>query len=137
MNKSTDLVLNTIVTRIGKKSVSRSADLTKAANLERLIESYKESLEKHLASAELKGEEVEFLLDLKAEAEELYERRGKLQKYTDGLREKFDKIEWSPDLAWEDKIESTDYAEKVAERHAINDRLTEIEKLANKTYYRR
>lgn len=137
MNKSTDLVLTTIVTRIGKKSVSRSAALSKAANLERQIETYKASLAKHLESAELQQEEIDLLLDLKAEAEELYERRGKLQKYTDGLRERFDKIEWSPDLAWEDKIESTDYAEKVAERHAINDRLVEIEKLANKTYYRR
>jgi hypothetical protein len=40
-------------------------------------------------------------------------------------------------MPFEDKIESSDYAVKTKERFEYVDRLAEIEKAANKIYYRR
>lgn len=130
-------VMTTLATRIGKKSVSIEADKVKIKNLRTQIEMYEGSIVRSEASIAQKQEEVDLLLDLQVEADGLVKRRDALQKYTDGLVKKFEAIEWRPEMDWSEKIESTDYAEKVAERQAINVRLVEIEKIANKTYFRR
>jgi hypothetical protein len=132
-----DTVLTTLNTRIGKKSIAIDGDTAKINSLTKQRDLYDDWIEKAEALRKVKIDEKELLLNLKVEAEVLIKRRKSLQAYTDGLREKFDAIEWRPDLRWEEKIESTDYHEKVAERHSINERLTEIEKTANKIYYRR
>ena len=130
-------VITTLNTRIGKKSAAIASDDAKVANLQKQIDMYQSSIERTELSRDKKREEVEELLDLLAEAEPLVKERDELLAYTEGLRAKFDAIEWRPDQPWEEKIESTDYQEKVDERHAINARLVEIEKAANKIYYRR
>lgn len=130
-------VLMTLATRIGKKTIALEKDKNKVTNLKTQIEMYERSIVKTEEDMGQKQEEIDLLLDLKLEAEPLVKKRDELQAYTDGLRAKFDAIEWSPDMPWSDRIESTDYQEKVDERHAINARLTEIEKIANKTYFRR
>lgn len=130
-------VITTLNTRIGKKSAAIASDDAKVANLQKQIDMYQSSIERTELSRDKKREEVEELLDLLAEAEPLVKERDELLAYTEGLRSKFDAIEWRPDQPWEEKIESTDYQEKVDERHRINNRLVEIEKAANKIYYRR
>lgn len=130
-------VITTLNTRIGKKSTAKAADLAKIANLRTQISMYEVSVSKHEELAEQKQAEIDVLLDYLAEAKELIEERDELQAYTDGLRKKFDAIGWRPDQPWEEKIESTDYHEKIEARHAINARLAEIEKAANKIYFRR
>lgn len=130
-------VNTTLTTRIGKKATAIAADNQKIANLRAQIEMYQRSIVKTEESRDQKQEEVDELLDLAAEARELTRERDELQAYTEGLREKFDAIGWRPGQPWEEKIESTDYQEKVDERHRINARLVEIEKQANKIYYRR
>jgi len=129
--------LLTLATRIGKKTLALDKGRAKIVNLRLQIEMYEASIKKTEADVKIQQQEVDLLLNLKLEADDLTKKRDALQKYTDGLMKKYEAIPWSPDLAWEDKIESTDYAEKVTERHAINARLAEIEKIANKTYYRR
>lgn len=127
----------TLATRIGRKTLALEKD---QAKIEEKIQRVK-LLQAEVASlrkdVEQKQAEIDLIGMLKVEAEELMEKRGELQSYTDGLLAKFDAIPWRPDMDWSEKIESTDYQEKVDERHAINERLAEIEKTANKTYYRR
>lgn len=130
-------VITTLNARIGKKSIARTADEAKVKNLEHQIEMYQRSIENHKESAAQKTEEIDLLINLKTEALALIGKREVLQAHTDGLRRKFDAIEWRPDMPFEDTIASTDYHEKVEERHEINARLREIEKEANKIYYRR
>lgn len=132
-----ETVLKTLNSRIGRKSISIDADKTKQSNLKHQMKIYESSMTKLDESIEVKQGELDEMVTLKIEAEDLIKKRKALQAYTDGLREKFDAIEWRPDLTWEEKIESTDYAAKVAERQSINERLVEIEKTANKIYYRR
>lgn len=130
-------VMNTLAVRIGKKSVAIDKDQTKITNLQDQIDIYQKAIDRTKIDMAQKRDEVDLLLDLKAEAETLTKERDKLQSYTDVLVEKFGAIEWTPELKWEEKIESTDYAEKIAERQEINERLAEIEKTANKIYFRR
>lgn len=129
--------MNTLATRIGKKSVAIDKDKVKIANLTDQINVYTKAVTRTEAEMVQKQEELDFLLDLKVEAEELTKKRDELQAYTDGLVEKFGSIPWRPGQPEDEKIESTDYQEKVAERQEINVRLVEIEKAANKIYYRR
>lgn len=129
--------MKTLNTRIGKKSVAIDGDVAKIKSLTGQRDLYNMWIEKAEAVMAEKVAEKDLLIDLKVEADVLLKRRKELQAYTDGLREKFDAIPWRPDLEWHEKIESTDYAQKVAERHSINERLAEIEKTANKIYYRR
>jgi seryl-tRNA synthetase len=134
MNKN---VITTLAARIGKKSLAIEADRTKVKNLRAQIEMYEASIVKSEAGIEQKTEELDELLDLRAEAEKLLAERDELQAYTDALVKKFNAIPWRRDLEWEEKIESTDYADKIEERQIINVRLEEITKAANKIYYRR
>jgi hypothetical protein len=50
----------------------------------------------------------------------------------------YDQFEWSMDMPDNQKLDADlDYKKKLQERTVIASRLEEIEKLANKTYYRR
>lgn len=130
-------VIITLSTRIGQKSLAVSKSQADIKYKQERIALMQSKLEAAKAGMEQQQAEVTFMTELKAEAEALLEKRAELQEYTDRLLAKFNAIPWSPDQPFTDKIESTDYQEKVDERHAINDRLAEIETLANKTYFRR
>jgi len=130
-------VIITLSTRIGQKSlavVKSQADIKYKQDRINLMQS---KLDAAKAGMEQQQAEVTFMTELKEEAETLMEKRAELQAYTDRLLAKFNAIPWSRDMPESDKIESTDYQDKVDERHAINARLAEIETLANKTYFRR
>lgn len=130
-------VIRTLSTRIGQKMLAAQksqAELDQVEARMALWEVKADTLRKGVAQ---KQEEIDALMELKIEADALMAKRTKLQVYTDGLLEKFNAIPWRPDMDWSEKIESTDYQEKVDERHAINERLAEIEREANKTYFRR
>lgn len=129
--------METLTTRIGKKSVAIDKDKTKVSNLKDQINVYSKAVIRTEADIEQKQQELDLLLDLKVEADGLLKERDALQAYTDALVEKFGSIPWRPGQPEDEKIESTDYAEKVAERFEINARLAEIETAANKIYYRR
>lgn len=129
--------LDIITDRIGKKSASISSDETKMTTLKNQIAVYQSSHDRLQSGVELKRSEVEELITLRIRAEILTKERDRLLAYTEGLRLKFDAIEWVPDLSWEQTLESTDYAEKIADRQRINAELVEIEKAANKIYFRR
>lgn len=130
-------VSQTVEDRRTKKIVSIATDEKSVDNLEHQIALYSNSIEKKRAGIEQKLDEVKVLDELMDEAVELEKKCADILEYTNFLRAKYDAIEWKPDLAWEEKIESSDYAEKTAERFGYVDRLTEIEKSANKIYYRR
>lgn len=129
--------LTTIAERIAKKSISMGADETKISNLEHQIQLYQNAAEKAKVTRDQKKEELEQLLDIQIKAVALVKERDALSRYTNGLREKFDAYEWEPEMPFEKKLESTDYHAKVAERFAVIDQLADLEKQANKIYYRR
>lgn len=130
-------VIITLSTRIGQKSMAVAKSQADIKYKQERIGVMQSKLDVAKAGMEQQQAEVTFMTELKAEAEGLLAKRAELQEYTDGLLAKFNAIPWSPDQPFTDKIESTDYQEKVDERHAINARLAEIETLANKTYFRR
>lgn len=127
----------TIADRITKKQVSVNTDKKKITNLQSQIAMYQRSVDKSQEAIDQKTEEIELLQDIKREALVLVEKLESLTVYTDELRNKFLAIEWTPDLAWEDKLESTDYHEKIAEKFAVVDEIEELVRKANKIYYRR
>lgn len=127
----------TLATRIGQKSIAIDKEKAKLKTKIAKIKMDQDSLPSMKASIDQRQAEVDLLIDLKLETDQLTKRRNELQAYTDGLVDKFNAYGWRPDQPDNEKIESTDYAEKIAERQVINTRLVEIEKLANKTYYRR
>lgn len=129
--------IRTLSTRIGQKTLAVEKSQSELDQVEAKIALLNIKADTLRKGVEQKQTEVDRLVELKKEADALMEKRVKLQAYTDGLLEKFNAIGWRPDQPWEEKIESTDYQEKVNERHEINVRLAEIETEANKTYFRR
>lgn len=130
--------LTTITTRLDKKSAGLLADEKKVENLEAQILQYKNSIVRISTGLDQKRAEVALLEGWKEEAEELVRKSDSLGTELEAIRAHFDKFTWTPDQPYEEKLESSsDYNLKLAERVRIEARLTEIEKLANKTYYRR
>ena len=129
--------MKTIATRLGKKRAVIETDKKKIENLEHQIALYTNSIEKTREQMSTRESEVEYLTTLQTEAVELSKQEAELRRYTEGLMAKYSAFDWSPDMPWEQKIESSDYSEKQAERFRIIARLEEIEKLANKAYFRR
>jgi len=134
MNKT---VVEIVEDRIEKKAVSIDKDTKSNENLQLQIDLYNASIAKKKAGIEQKLSEIEELKELRDEAVVLLKKADDILEYTNFLRAKYDAIEWSPDMPFEDKIESSDYAVKTKERFEYVDRLAEIEKAANKIYYRR
>lgn len=132
-----ETVLNTLNARIGKKGIALAADELKIDNVGAQILVYENLRDRTREAADLKRAEIDEMVTLKEEAVELLKKRSVLQEYTDGLIVKFDAYGWEPNMPYEKTLASTDYHEKVEERHQINARLKEIEKEANKIYYRR
>lgn len=133
----TQNVLVALSKRLGDKDISIIKDRAKVENLEHQIALYQNSITDKKSEIEKKTLERDRISALLAEAETLVKRHAHLVKYTGSLVEKFNAIEWRPDLPFEDKLESTDYAEKINEKFEIEARLTAILKEANKTYFRR
>lgn len=120
-----------------KKASAIDSEVTKIGNLKVQIEMYEKSIVRLEESSGVKRDELKEMDALIEQAKDLVEKRNSLLVYTEGLREKFDAFEWSADMPWEQKIESSDYKMKVDERHALNAELDAIEKKVNKIYYRR
>jgi hypothetical protein len=129
--------LMTIADRIAKKNVAVNVGRKKINNLQTQVDMYTNTIERVTAENEQKLAEIDDLKKIEREALTIVAKVEVLSKYTDGLRKKFSEIEWRPDLAWEEKLESTDYHEKVAEKFELIDELQELVKRANKIYYRR
>jgi chromosome segregation ATPase len=134
---STENPLQAITDRIAKKNISIDGDKKKIASLDHQIELYTRSKENTQEKIDKKQGEIDRMREIQSQAKDLIKERDRLKAYTDGLVEKYNKIEWTPDLKWEDKIESTDYSEKIAERFEIIAKLEELVTDVNRIYYRR
>lgn len=130
--------LQTIDSRLTKKTAGLVGDQKKIENLKSQISLYQNSIEKLEASLPQKQAEVDTLTELQKEANEIVRRYDIIGTEMESIRAYFDQFPWSPDQPWSEKLESSvEYKKKLAEREQIMARLSEIEKLANKTYYRR
>jgi chromosome segregation ATPase len=130
--------LNTIETRLAKKTAGFESDKKKIENLEAQIRQYQNSVDRLTSGLTQKQEEIDLLTELQEEAKVLTRRDGQLAGELEKIREHFDQFEWSIDMPYEHKLESSvEYRNKLQERQVVVARLTEIEKIANKTYYRR
>lgn len=130
--------LKTIETRLAKKTAGLVGDQKKIENLQAQITQYSNSIEKLEAGLPQKQAEVDTLTELQSEALEIARRYDILGTEMESIRMYFDQFVWTPDQPWEEKLDSSvDYKKKLAEREQIMSRLEEIEKIANKTYYRR
>jgi hypothetical protein len=130
--------LQTIETRLAKKVAGLSSDEKKIENLNAQIVQYRNSAERIEAGLAQKRTEVELLEGWREEALTLTRRDDTLGAEMEKIRLYFAQFTWSIDQPYEEKLESSiPYKEKLAERQQIDGRLSEIEKLANKTYYRR
>jgi multidrug resistance efflux pump len=130
--------LQTIETRLAKKTAGLVGDQKKIENLNAQITQYSNSIEKLEAGLPQKQAEVDTLTELQTEAVESIRRYDVLGTEMESIRAYYDQFVWTPEQPWEEKLESSvEYKKKLAEREQIMARLTEIEKVANKTYYRR
>jgi chromosome segregation ATPase len=130
--------LKTIETRLEKKSASYSADVRKIENLNAQITQYSNSVTRLEDGLDQKKAEVELLEGWKVEAEALTRSYDTLGSELEQTRTYYDQFEWAPDMADEQKLDyDLEYKKKLKHRESIASRLEEIEKLANKTYYRR
>lgn len=130
--------LNTIETRLAKKTAGYESDQKKVENLNSQITQYRNSVDKLESGLAQKKEEITLLTELQEEAKVLVRRDGQLAAEIEKIREHFDQFEFRADMPESEKIgSSVEYRNKVAERQVVVARLVEIEKLANKTYYRR
>ncbi len=130
--------LETIETRLAKKTQGLDTDKKKIENLNAQITQYTNSVDRIEAGLAQKQAEVDTLTELLEEARVLDRRDGQLGAELEAIRTHFDQFEWSMDMPWEHKLESSgDYKKKLAEREITVARLVEIQKIANKTYYRR
>lgn len=130
-------VLKTIDDRINKKTVAIEQKQAKNDNLRVQIGIYESSIAANDLSIGLKRAEIEEMQKLREEALILKAKAEDILEYTNGLRAKFDAYEWSPDMPWEHKIESSDYKSKTEERFSYVARMDEIVKQVNKIYFRR
>lgn len=133
----TQNVLKTLAKRVGDKNISIVKDEASIENLEKQIALYQNSIDTKRADIDKKALERDFIQGLLSEAEELVKEHGNLTEYIGFLVEKYNKFEWRPDMPFEEKLESSDYAEKTEEKFSIEERLKEILKQANKAYFRR
>ena len=130
--------LNTIETRLAKKTAGFESDKKKIENLEAQIRQYQNSVDRISGGLAQKQEEIDLLTELQEEARVLERRDGQLAAEIEKITAHFDQFEWSADMPDSQKLgNSVEYRNKVAERQIVVARLVEIEKIANKTYYRR
>lgn len=130
--------LKTIELRLSKKTDSLTADEKKIENLNAQILQYQNSIERIDGGLDQKRSEVAVLKELQEEARVLERRDGKLASELEAIIAHYDQFEFRSGQPDEEKLEySMDYKKKLAERQGVVERLTEIEKIANKTYYRR
>ncbi|QFG12121.1 Hypothetical Protein OBI_RACECAR_277 [Arthrobacter phage Racecar] len=133
----TQTILQTLAKRLGDKNISIVKDQSSIDNLEKQIALYQNSIETKRSEIEKKTLEANLISELMGEAEELLKEHAKLVEYIAFLVEKYSKFEWRADMPFSEKLESSDYPEKTAEKFKIEDRLKEIVKQANKAYFRR
>lgn len=130
--------LKTIETRLEKKSDSLASDEKKIENLNAQITQYQNSVDRLKGGLTQKRSEVNLLAGWKEEAEEITRRYDVLGTEMEKVRAHYDQFAWAPDMPDAQKLDyDVEYKKKFQERTQIAGRLEEIEKLANKTYYRR
>lgn len=129
--------LQTIATRIGKKSVAIDTEKQKIANLESQIELYEKSKVKFQTSIAEKEAEVELLLDIQSKIRLLIVERDRLSEEMAKLVAHYDQFPWSVDMPWEHKLESSSYNGLRDEKFRIVAEINRLVKSANKIYYRR
>lgn len=129
--------LQTIATRIGKKSVAIDTERQKIANLDSQIELYKKSKVKFQTSIAEKEAEVELLLDIQHQIKLLITERDRISSEMAVLVAHYEKFEWRADMPWEEKLESSSYNGLRDEKFRIVAEINRLVKQANKIYYRR
>lgn len=129
--------LQTIATRIGKKSIAIDTEKQKIANLDSQIELYEKSKVKFQSSIAEKEAEVELLLDIQNQIKILITERDRLSTEMAKLVAHFDQFQWRVDLPWEEKLESSPYNGLRDEKFRIVAEINRLVKQANKIYYRR
>jgi hypothetical protein len=142
MNKETATEPTTSIARsmadkIAKKKISLIKDESKKARLVDLVKQHEGWIASVQEDIDLKTSEVDQMTKLMAGAMDLDAKLTKVQEEIEAIVAKFNAIPWRPDLAWEEKIESSDYAKMVAYRDSLSDKLDELQKDLNRVYYRR
>jgi len=136
-NRDMSEELQTIATRIGKKSVAIDTEKQKIANLDSQIELYEKSKVKFQSSIAEKEAEVELLLDIQNQIKILITERDRLSGEMAKLVEHYDQFEWRTDMPWDEKLESSPYNGLRDEKFRIVAEINRLVKQANKIYYRR
>lgn len=129
--------LQTIATRIGKKSVAIDTERQKIANLDSQIELYEKSKVKFQSSIAEKEAEVELLLDIQSQIKLLIVERDRISEEMAKLVVHYDQFTWREGMPWEEKLESSVYPGLRDEKFRIVAEINRLVKQANKIYYRR
>lgn len=136
-NRSMSEELQTIATRIGKKSVAIDGEKQKIANLDSQIALYEKSKVKFQSSIAEKQAEVELLLDIQNQIKILITERDRLSVEMAKHVAHFEQFEWRADMPWDEKLESSPYNGLRDEKFRIVSEINRLVKSANKIYYRR
>lgn len=130
--------MNKIDTKIEMKLTAQRREEEKLVNLTAQIEMCQKAAEKIVSSSRVRKEEIEYLEELRDEYLSLSEECDTLVEEMSRLMAEYEAIPWSPEnRTYEEWYESVKFGEKLTRKLEIQDRLPELEKLANKTYYRR
>lgn len=136
-NRDMSEELQTIATRIGKKSVAIDGERQKIANLDSQIELYEKSKVKFQTSIAEKEAEVELLLEIQNQIKTLITERDRISGEMSKLVTHYESFEWRSDMPWEEKLESSVYPGLRDEKFRIVAEINRLVKQANKIYYRR
>lgn len=134
---TTDNPIESIAERINKKAASLGNDQKKIGSLDEQIELYERSKAKLNLSIAEKQSEIDTMVGLQKEAATLVRERDALSDQMQELVDHYNSFEWRPDQPEEEKLESSNFNELRDQKYAIQDRINEIVKSANKIYYRR
>lgn len=134
---TTDNPLQSIAERITKKTLALENDQNKIKNLDAQIALYEKSKTKLKSTMIEKQEEIDAMLSLQSSVKNLVVERDQLTKEIAALVEHYGAFQFRPDQPWEEKLDSSNYAELTAKKFAVIDEIADLVKAANKIYYRR
>jgi chromosome segregation ATPase len=129
--------LESIAQRITKKTLALQNDQNKIANLDNQIALYQKSKVKTTEDMKEKQAEIERMTDLLGQAKSLIAERDGVSAEMAGLVAKYSQFQWRADMPFEEKIESSNYAQLRDEKFRLDEEINRVVKAANKTYYRR
>lgn len=134
---TTDNPLQSIAERITKKTLALENDQNKVKNLDAQISLYEKSKTKLKSTMLEKQEEIDAMLSLQSSVKDLVAERDRLTKEIAELVDHYNSFPFRPDQPWEEKLESSNYAELTEKKFAVIDEIADLVKAANKIYYRR